>query len=220
MAGSATKPAGAVAVPPDFAMSRAGAAAKRGLDLLISAPLLILLSPLIALLAILIKAQDRGPGFHRRRVVGPKGHFDAFKLRTMRVDADEILERDPSLRAEFQMNFKLKNDPRITALGSFLRRASFDELPQLWNVLKGEMSLVGPRMITPPELERYGSAAWIFRRVKPGLTGYWQIKGRQEVSYEERVAMDLFYVNNWSLGLDLRILAKTPLRVIRGAGAY
>ena len=201
-------------------MSRAGGTAKRALDVLISVPLLVLVSPLIAALALLIKGQDRGPVFHRRRVVGRKGDFDAFKLRTMRVDADEILRRDPSLRAEFEVSFKLKNDPRVTPLGAILRKVSFDELPQLWNVLRGEMSLVGPRMITPAELKKYGSAAWIFRCVKPGLTGYWQIKGRQDVSYDERVAMDLFYVENWSLGLDLKILAKTPLRVVRGSGAY
>jgi lipopolysaccharide/colanic/teichoic acid biosynthesis glycosyltransferase len=136
------------------------------------------------------------------------------------VDADEILRRDPALRREFEVNFKLKDDPRVTAVGTFMRRTSLDELPQLWNVLTGEMSLVGPRMITPAELKKFGEAGWIFRCVKPGLTGYWQIQGRQEISYENRVAMDLFYVQNWTLALDLKILVKTPLRVLRGAGAY
>jgi exopolysaccharide production protein ExoY len=217
--GSAPKP---VSPPesPAFTMTRAGGAAKRTLDLLVAALLLLVLSPLIALLALLIKIHDRGPMFYRRRVVGPRGDFDAFKLRTMCVDADEVLQRNPSLLREFAVNFKLKNDPRITPLGSFLRKASLDELPQLWNVVKGEMSLVGPRMITPPELEKYGTAGWIFRCVKPGLTGYWQVQGRQEVSYQQRIEMDLFYVRNWSLGLDLRILMKTPFRVFRGAGAY
>lgn len=201
-------------------MTRAGGAAKRTLDLLVAALLLLLLSPFIAFLALLIKIHDHGPMFYRRRVVGPKGDFDAFKLRTMCVDADEVLQRNPSLFREFAVNFKLKNDPRITPLGSFLRKASLDELPQLWNVVKGEMSLVGPRMITPPELEKYGTAGWIFRCVKPGLTGYWQVQGRQEVSYQQRIEMDLFYVRNWSLGFDLKILMKTPFRVFRGAGAY
>jgi lipopolysaccharide/colanic/teichoic acid biosynthesis glycosyltransferase len=203
-----------------FAMTRAGGAAKRALDLLIGALLLLASLPLIALLALLVKLQDHGPMFYRRRVVGPKGDFDAFKLRTMCVDADKVLQQNSSLLREFAVNFKLKKDPRITPLGSFLRKASLDELPQLWNVVKGEMSLVGPRMITPPELEKYGTASWIFRCVKPGLTGYWQVQGRQEVSYQQRIEMDLFYVKNWSLAFDLRILMKTPFRVFRGAGAY
>jgi lipopolysaccharide/colanic/teichoic acid biosynthesis glycosyltransferase len=145
--------------------------------------------------------------------------FDALKLRTMRTDADEILRNNPSLRSKFEVNFKLKDDPRVTRLGTFLRKASLDELPQLWNVLKGEMSIVGPRMINPAELGKYGDAAWIFRCVKPGLTGYWQVHARKSVSYDERVRMDLFYVKNWSLAVDLKILAMTPLRIVRGAGA-
>lgn len=193
---------------------------KRVFDLGVSLVLLVLSSPVIAVLALLIKFQDRGPVFYRRRVVGPKGEFNAFKLRSMRVDADQILERDPSLRREFEVNFKLKNDPRVTRLGAVLRRTSLDELPQLWNVLLGEMSLVGPRMISPAELEKYGDAAWIFRCVKPGLTGYWQIQGRQNVSYAQRVEMDLSYLTHWSLSLDFKILLKTPIRVVRGAGAY
>lgn len=193
---------------------------KRALDVVASTALLVVLSPLVVVLGVLVKLQDGGPVFYRRRVVGPRGEFDAFKLRSMRVDADEILERNSSLREEFEVNFKLKDDPRITAVGAILRKASLDELPQLWNVLCGEMSLVGPRMITPAELEKYGATGWIFRCVKPGLTGYWQIQGRQGVSYDKRVEMDLFYVNNWSLALDLKILMKTPIRVVRGSGAY
>ncbi len=220
VAGSAAKPGRIAVSAEDLAITRAGRAAKRALDLLISAPSLVLLSPFIALFGLIIKVYDGGPIFYRRRVVGPKGEFDAFKLRTMCTNADEVLEKNLSLRREFEVNFKLKNDPRITPVGSFLRKASLDELPQLWNVVKGEMSLVGPRMIHPAELEKYGTAAWIFRCVKPGLTGYWQVQGRQEVSYEKRVEMDLFYLQNWSLGFDLKILMQTPLRVVRGAGAY
>ena len=201
-------------------MSGAGSAAKRALDFLVAAPLLLLLSPLITLLGLAVKLYDRGPIFYRRRVVGPKGDFDAFKLRTMCINADEILRQNDALRREFEVNFKLKQDPRVTPVGALMRKASLDELPQLWNVVKGEMSLVGPRMITPAELKKYGPAAWIFQRVKPGLTGYWQVQGRQEVSYQQRVEMDLFYVKNWSLGFDLKILIRTPLRVLRGAGAY
>jgi len=182
--------------------------------------LLLLLFPVIAILALLIKCQDRGPMLYRRRVLGPKGEFNAFKLRTMRVDADAVLKKDLSLCREFEVNFKLKNDPRVTPLGAILRKASLDELPQLWNVLAGQMSLVGPRMITAAELQKYGDAGWIFRRFKPGITGYWQVQGRQEVSYSQRVEMDLFYVSHWSLFLDFKILFKTPIRVVRGAGAY
>jgi len=200
--------------------TQGGRLAKRVLDVLVAGTLLVLLAPLLTILAVLIKLQDGGPVLYRRRVVGREGDFDAFKLRTMRAGADDILKNDSSLRRQFEVNFKLKNDPRVTRLGALLRKSSLDELPQLWNVLKGEMSLVGPRMIHPSELEKYGSAGWIFRSVKPGLTGYWQVEGRQEVSYQQRVEMDLLYVKNWSLALDLKILARTPLRVLRGAGAY
>jgi len=192
---------------------------KRTLDVLIAGPALVLVSPLLTALAILIRWQDGGPALYRRRVVGMKAEFDAFKLRTMRADADEVLRNNPSLRREFEINFKLKDDPRVTRLGAFLRKASLDELPQLWNVLKGEMSLVGPRMINPAELDKYGDAGWIFRCVKPGLTGYWQVHAGRIASYDERVKMDLFYVKNWSLAFDLKILAETPLRILRGAGA-
>ena len=205
---------------PGLTMTTAGRAAKRTIDVLGGGTILLLCSPFIAVLAAISKLREGGPVFYRRRVVGPRGEFDAFKLRSMRVDADEVLKRNPALRQEFERNFKLKDDPRVTPFGRFLRRTSLDELPQLWNVLKGEMSLVGPRMITPAELGKYGESAWIFGCMKPGLTGAWQVRGRQEVSYEQRVAMDLQYVKNWSLALDLAILIKTPVRVLRGAGAY
>src|SRR6266404_3801667 len=125
---------------------------KRLLDVIGSIFLLLLSSPVIALLALSIKFQDGGQVIHRRHVIGPKGEFDAFKLRSMRMDADELLRTDPQLRKNFELNFKLRDDPRITPIGSVIRKVSLDELPQLFNVLKGEMSLVGPRMITPQEL--------------------------------------------------------------------
>jgi len=193
---------------------------KRTIDILGSAVFLLLTAPLIAICALLIKLQDGGPVFHRRRVIGPDGQFDAFKLRTMCPQADAVLEKDPGLRHEFELNSKLRNDPRITRLGGLLRKLSLDELPQLWNVLRGEMSLVGPRMVTAEELKRYGAAGWIFRVTKPGLTGFWQVQGRQRVAFEQRVQMDLFYVQNWSLRLDCEILLRTPLVVVRGVGAY
>jgi lipopolysaccharide/colanic/teichoic acid biosynthesis glycosyltransferase len=191
---------------------------KRSIDLVGASILLVLSAPLIFILAMRIKNYDGGPAFFRRRVVGPKGEFDAFKLRTMRVDADEVLRSGALLRQQFEVNFKLKNDPRITSVGAVLRRTGLDELPQLWNVLKGEMSLVGPRMITPIELKKYGDAAWIFSKMKPGLTGYWQTSSDQLAGYDRRIEMDLFYVENWSLMFDLEILIKTPARVLRGSG--
>lgn len=213
------KPAEVEAAAPSR-IGGAAAAAKRALDAAAAALLLCLFSPVLLVLALLIKIQDGGPIMYRRRVIGLKGPFDAFKLRTMHEDAEAMLRQDRVLRREFEINFKLKNDPRVTALGKLLRRTSLDELPQLWNVLRGEMSLVGPRMISPAEATVYGESAWIFTAVRPGLTGYWQVRGRQEVSYQKRIELDLFYVQNWSLLLDLQILLETPLRVIRGTGAY
>ena len=193
-------------------------ALKRTIDLVCSSLLLVLFLPLLLILALRIKLHDGGPALFRRRVTGPKGEFDAFKLRTMRVDADEVLRRDPLLRRRFEVNFKLKDDPRITAVGAILRRTKVDELPQLWNIMKGEMSLVGPRMITPIELKKYGDASWIFSEIKPGLTGYWQISSDHQDCYARRIEMDLFYTENWSLLFDLKILIKTPARVLRGSG--
>jgi lipopolysaccharide/colanic/teichoic acid biosynthesis glycosyltransferase len=191
---------------------------KRAIDLVGASLLLVVSAPLVLILALRIKLHDDGPVFFRRRVIGPKGEFDAFKLRTMLVDADEVLRRDPLLRRRFEVNFKLKDDPRITAIGARLRRTGLDELPQLWNVIKGEMSLVGPRMITPIELKKYGDASWIFSEMKPGLTGYWQVSGNQQANYDRRIEMDLFYTESWSLLFDLKILIKTPARVLRGSG--
>lgn len=201
-------------------MKRNALAIKKAVDILGASVLLVLLAPLLAVCALLIKLQDAGPVFHRRRVVGPNGEFDAFKLRTMCPQADLILQQDAALRQQFELTCKIRNDPRVTPLGRILRKLSLDECPQLWNVLRGEMSLVGPRMITPGELKRYGEAGWVFRAAKPGLTGFWQVHGRQEVTFERRVQMDVFYVENWSLKLDCKILLRTPLAVVRGEGAY
>jgi len=138
----------------------------------------------------------------------------------MRRDADAILAANPVLNAEFERNFKLKNDPRLTRLGSLLRKFSLDELPQLFNVLKGQMSLVGPRMVTPAELEKYGECKKLLLTVKPGITGYWQVNGRQEVSYDERIRMDVYYIQNWNLWMDIEILLRTPVKVLKKEGAY
>ena len=193
---------------------------KRAVDVLGSSVLLCLLSPVFLVVALLVWMSDGLPVFYRRRVVGPGGEFDAYKFRTMLRNADAILAADPELREAFTKDFKLKSDPRVTRVGVWLRKYSLDELPQLANVLKGQMSLVGPRMITAPELSKYGPYQELLVSVRPGLTGYWQIQGRQDVSYEERVGMDVQYIAHWTLGLDFLILLKTPWRVIRGEGAY
>lgn len=200
---------------PRPAITQIGRKAKRAVDICGSAILLLLSAPLITILAARIKLHDSGPVFFRRRVIGLQGEFDAFKLRTMRVDADDVLHRDAEMRRQFEINFKLKDDPRVTAIGAMLRASGLDELPQLWNVLKGEMSLVGPRMITPAELKKYGEAGWIFDSMKPGITGYWQVQRDQNTGYDKRVEMDVFYVESWSLWLDLKILMATPLRMLR-----
>jgi lipopolysaccharide/colanic/teichoic acid biosynthesis glycosyltransferase len=193
---------------------------KRCLDLAGAVLLILVLLPVFFILALFILFDDGRPIFYRRRVVGKTGEFDAFKFRSMRRDADDILKRDPALKSEFEQNFKLRADPRLTKAGATLRKHSLDELPQLFNVVLGQMSLVGPRMITAPELEKYGSFRENLLSVRPGITGYWQVNGRQEVAYQERVAMDMHYIDHWSLWLDLRILLLTPWKVIKGEGAY
>lgn len=182
---------------------------------------LILLSPLLLLLAILVKLDSPGPVFHRRRVLGRHGRpFDALKFRTMVVNADAILASDPRLREAFQSGHKLREDPRVTRLGGLLRRTSLDELPQLVNVLRGEMSLVGPRMIAPDEAERYGKWQLNLLTVKPGITGPWQVHGRSDLPYDERVRLSMHYIRNYSIWLDLEILIRTVGVVLQGKGAY
>ena len=193
---------------------------KRLLDLLGAMVLVALCLPIFALTACLIFVEDGRPIIYRRRVIGRRGQFDAFKFRTMRRDADSVLANDPVLLEEYQRNFKLTHDPRVTKLGAVLRKFSIDELPQLFNVLRGQMSLVGPRMITAVELAKYGNYQNLLLSSKPGLTGYWQVFGRQNVSYEERVRMDVYYLANWSFWMDLRLLLRTPLKVVKMEGAW
>jgi undecaprenyl-phosphate galactose phosphotransferase len=199
-------------------------AVKRSFDLAGSILLLALLSPAILLIAAAIKLEDGGPLLYRHQRVGRDGKFDCYKFRTMRVDApaqlSELLTRDPDARAEWESDFKLRNDPRITRVGRFLRRNSLDELPQLLNVIKGEMSLVGPRPIVADEMSRYGDELLSYKRVRPGITGLWQISGRNDVSYRRRIALDVWYIRNWSLWYDVVILLKTLVVVFRGRGAY
>lgn len=187
--------------------------------ILLALPVLI---PLFAVIAIIVKLDSPGPVFHRRKVLGVGGRiFDAFKFRTMYVNGDEILEQYPELKAELARTQKLKNDPRITPVGKFLRRTSLDELPQLINVLLGQMSLVGPRMISPGEHDLYGRMKFNLLTVKPGLTGMWQVSGRSDLSYEERIRLDMYYIRNYSIWTDIQILFfQTLPAVTKGHGAY
>ncbi|MBI5302397.1 MAG: sugar transferase [Chloroflexi bacterium] len=182
---------------------------------------LILNIPLLVTVALLIKFTSPGPIFHKRRVLGRGGkEFYALKFRTMYMNGDEILARHPDLQRELAQNQKLKDDPRITRIGKFLRRYSIDESPQLFNVLMGQMSVVGPRMIAPTEMEKYGKWRTNLLTVKPGITGLWQISGRSDLSYAERVRLDMYYIRNYTAWADIRIIWRTLSVVLSGKGAY
>lgn len=194
---------------------------KRMLDLSVASIVLLLFWPLMLIISLAVKFDSPGPVLYRRRVVGVGGKlYYALKFRTMYGDAEARLARDPELRRQFEENYKLKDDPRVTRVGRFLRRTSLDELPQLWNVLRGQMSLVGPRMITTEERARYGKWRMNLTTVKPGITGLWQVSGRSDLSYEERVKLDMHYIRNYSLWLDLHLLYETIPVVFKGHGAY
>ncbi|MCA9942139.1 MAG: sugar transferase [Anaerolineales bacterium] len=196
-------------------------AMKLALDYALALPGLLLIAPLFIFLALLVKLDSPGPVFHRRRVLGKDGRvFEAFKFRTMYVNGDEILARYPKLRRELNKNYKLKCDPRVTRVGTFLRKFSLDELPQLLNVLARDMSLIGPRIIAPEEISKYGQYGKTLVRVMPGLTGLWQVSGRSNTTYDERVALDMQYIATWSVWLDIKILLRTIPAVMKGDGAY
>jgi exopolysaccharide biosynthesis polyprenyl glycosylphosphotransferase len=194
---------------------------KLTLDYLITIPGLIVISPLLLLIAVAVRLDSPGPVIFRRRVMGVNGRqFDAFKFRTMRVDGDEILAQHPELQHELAENHKLVKDPRITSLGNLLRKSSLDELPQLFNVLMRDMSLVGPRMISPAEISKYDRWDMNLLTVRPGITGLWQVSGRSDVTYEERVKLDMHYIRNWSIWLDIQLLIATIPAVLKSRGAY
>lgn len=198
---------------------------KRGVDVAVALFSLMLGLPLLLGIALAIKLTSRGPIFFGHKRLGFHGRwFSAWKFRTMHPDSDAVLhdylEKHPEAREEWERDHKLRNDPRITPIGKFLRRSSLDELPQIWNVLCGQMSLVGPRPIVAKEVSKYGNVFRKYASVKPGVTGMWQVSGRNEVSYEERVKLDEFYIANWSPWLDIFILAKTIVVLIRRDGAY
>ncbi len=184
--------------------------AKRLFDILLSLFGIIFLLPVFACIALCIKLDDGGPVLHFREIVGRHGRrFYALKFRTMIPDADSYLAKHPELMRKFKQNMKLAHDPRITRVGRFLRKTSLDELPQLFNVVIGQMSLVGPRIIHPSEYARYGEFGQKRLSVRPGITGLWQISGRQHISYDQRVQLDMQYIDSRSFIVDLVILVKT-----------
>lgn len=199
--------------------------AKRAMDVAIAGAALILAAPFFLVVSMLVRA-DGGPAFYAHGRVGRGGRiFGCLKFRSMVVDSqarlDALLAADPAARAEWDATRKLKNDPRITRIGRFLRATSLDELPQLINVLRGEMAIVGPRPVTLTELDQYyGVAAAHYLTVRPGITGLWQVSGRSETSYDQRVALDVAYVSQPSLLADMRILLKTPVAVLSRRGAH
>jgi len=202
-----------------------GRASKRAVDIVMATTALVLLSPLMLIVALIVKLSDRGPVFYSHTRIGYGGAaFGCLKFRTMKTDAAaqlaELLRADPSARAEWETTRKLKNDPRITAVGDILRKSSIDELPQLINILRGEMSVVGPRPVTAEELARYGEHVTSYMAARPGLTGQWQTSGRNDVSYEYRVALDVQYIRDWSLTRDFIIIAKTVPALFSQRGCY
>jgi Undecaprenyl-phosphate galactose phosphotransferase WbaP len=199
--------------------------AKRVLDLALGFAAASMAAPVLLVIALLVKLTSRGPVFFGHYRIGRDGrNFKAWKFRTMHVDGDRVLrdhlERNAAAREEWERDQKLRDDPRVTPLGKFLRKASLDELPQIWNVLRGEMSLVGPRPIVTSEVWRYGTRFKLYTAVRPGITGLWQVSGRNETTYDERVRFDEYYVRNWSPWLDVYILARTAPILIKSTGAY
>lgn len=199
--------------------------AKRALDIIGAGVGLLLLAPFFLIVALMVRA-DGGPAFFAHQRVGRGGKlFGCLKFRSMVIDSqarlETLLANDPAARAEWEATRKLKNDPRITRIGGFLRSTSLDELPQLINVLRGEMSLVGPRPVQEAEIDRYyGASAAHYMAVRPGITGLWQVSGRSETSYESRVALDVSYVSRPSLLADISILLRTPVAVLSRRGAH
>lgn len=197
---------------------------KRVFDLILSSLLLVALSPMLIVLAMFIR-KDGGPAVYGHERIGRNGKsFYCLKFRSMRVDSalqlSQHLEQNPAARVEWEASRKLKNDPRVTAVGHFIRRSSLDELPQLWNVIKGEMSLVGPRPIVIEECEKYGDDLPYYLSMLPGITGLWQSSGRSDTDYTKRVSLDVWYARNWSLWQDFVILVRTPVSLLKVKGAY
>jgi exopolysaccharide production protein ExoY len=195
------------------------------LDLVVAISMLIFTLPLLIAIALIVRAQDGGPAVFAHERIGRNGRtFKCLKFRSMVLDSDRrlsaLLEKDPFARAQWNRDHKLKDDPRITPVGSFLRRSSLDELPQFLNVLRGEMSIVGPRPIVQAEIARYGRRFNRYCAVKPGITGLWQVSGRNDTSYRRRVAMDTVYAQRKSLAWDVKLLILTLPAVLFAHGSY
>jgi exopolysaccharide production protein ExoY len=202
-----------------------GTNSKRLIDVILALTGILLLAPLFVICYLLTVATSPGPALFRHRRVGFGGkHFDCLKFRTMRTDASErlreLLETDAGAAAEWAASRKLRRDPRVTAIGAVMRKSSLDELPQLFNVLRGEMSIVGPRPITDEELERYTTCVGAYLACRPGITGLWQVSGRSTTTYEKRVACDAFYAQNWSMALDAKILIVTIPALLESETAF
>jgi Undecaprenyl-phosphate galactose phosphotransferase WbaP len=185
----------------------------------------VVILPLLLLIAIAIRITSPGPVIFRQRRIGQNGrYFMACKFRTMVIDANRVLEEklksNPAYRREWEADHKLKDDPRVTPIGRWLRKTSLDELPQIWNTLKGEMSLVGPRPIVDAEIVKYGRDFELYTSVLPGISGLWQVSGRNDTTYQQRVDLDSYYVRNWSPWMDIYILSKTVSVIVSRRGAY
>jgi Undecaprenyl-phosphate galactose phosphotransferase WbaP len=196
---------------------------KRAFDIFFGLILLIFFSPIFLIVALLVKIDSPGPVFYSQKRLGLDGlTIKYFKFRTMRPDAEErltdLLQSNPAALQEYQNYHKLAKDPRITRVGRILRKYSLDELPQLWQVLRGELSLVGPRAYLPREQDEMGSYANLITRIRPGITGWWQVMGRHEISFQRRLQLDEYYISNWSLWLDVYILIKTGWVLLSGQG--
>lgn len=194
---------------------------KRSFDIIASFCALIIFSPVYLIISILVKLDSDGPVFFKQERYGYRGSIiKIYKFRTMVINAEELLKKlSPEQKKEFQENFKLDNDFRITKIGRILRSTSLDELPQLFNILKGDMSFVGPRPVIKKEIVKYGDYADKFLSVKPGLTGYWQVNGRSNTTYEQRIKLDMKYIDKRNLLMDLKIILKTVIVVFQKVGA-
>jgi exopolysaccharide production protein ExoY len=202
-----------------------GTTAKRCIDIVLAISGIVLLAPLLIICFVATVITSPGPALFRHKRVGFNGkHFNCLKFRTMVTDAPERLQRllksDPLAASEWAANRKLKEDPRVTAIGAILRKSSLDELPQLFNVLKGEMSIVGPRPVTDEELQRYTTSMGAYLACRPGITGLWQVSGRSSTTYDKRVACDAFYARNWSMALDAKIVIVTIPSLLVSDCAY
>lgn len=194
---------------------------KRVIDVILASIALILLSPVFAIIAIAIKIDSKGPVFFAHKRIGKNGKIiKLYKFRSMVVNAEELIKSfTPEQMKEYKENYKLTNDTRITRVGKFLRKTSLDELPQLLNIINGDLSIIGPRPVVVDELEKYGSNKDKFLSVTPGLTGYWAANGRSNTTYEQRMEMELYYIDNLSLKMDIKVFFKTILSVVKKEGA-